>query len=197
MFNVSASRKEKENASSVERQTVLVEKYLSWRKNKNILFTKAELSSLKETIEQHHTAKAVGKTIDNEILKTGIYKVFREILLTPFKGHAEEALPEPDKALRRAAVLNKVDYIVSLINEFGVDIIDTQDDNPQKENTALHLAVENEHIDCIKALIALGANVDVENAHCQTPRQIMRKSTNEPIQQLILEMEIESEYVLV
>ncbi len=53
-------------------------------------------------------------------------------------------------------------------------------------NTALHLAVENNHADVVKVLLEQGANFSLENNEKKTPLQIAAKVNNDAIVRLLL-----------
>ena len=110
---------------------------------------------------------------DDQTLKAEVVKLFRNVLLQPFKLATEAALPTAEKALRRAASVGLTQYVKWIVREFGAEIISMPDDNPAKKNTALHLALIGGHAECARLLVALGANLDVANASGQTPRQLM------------------------
>lgn len=68
---------------------------------------------------------------------------------------------------------SEVEIVEALLSE-GADV-DVQDGD---ENTALHIACENENKDIVKILLKHDADVDLENSYGETPLSIARDKGN-------------------
>jgi len=120
---------------------------------------------------------------DNPELKNRVNNIFCEILLRPFTDAAARELVSPEKALRRAAWQGEPVYIRWIYETFHADV-NVQDDNPEKRFTALHLAMQEKHYECVKILLELGADPHIENAHGVSVVQLMRESDAPEMQAL-------------
>jgi len=88
---------------------------------------------------------------------------FRKLqLLRKYQREGEKKSPSMSTALRRAAYKGSANDIVRFI-KWGV-AINAQDKNLKSRKTALHWAVINKNINCIKVLLQFGARTNIKDA---------------------------------
>lgn len=86
------------------------------------------------------------------------------------------------KTLRRAANSGLCADIQTIFESCNPEaVIDLQDENPNIKNTALHYAIDKQHIDVIELLLKHGAKIDIENVPKNTQLMLMQKSNNPQI----------------
>lgn len=83
-----------------------------------------------------------------------------------------------------AADLGRTQCLKILLEVKGVNVNAKTKD---KEQTALHLAAENSHIECIEVLLKKGANADVKNHMSQTPLHLATRAKAYSCVELLLE----------
>lgn len=111
----------------------------------------------------------------------------REEILHKFKLSGASDKKALEQALRRAAMSGNGDDI-ELVLSMGADV-NAQDENPQKRNTAIHWAIQENKISNAVVLLTSGARIDIPNAKGETATTLIlqRLSAQDPeIQPLAL-----------
>lgn len=111
----------------------------------------------------------------------------REQILRKFKLLDSSDKKTLEQSLRRASMSGNGDDI-KLILSLGANV-NAQDENPEKRNTALHWAIQENKIDNAVMLLRSGARIDIQNAKGETATTLIlqRLSVQDPeIQPLVL-----------
>lgn len=88
-----------------------------------------------------------------------------------------------DQALRRSVVFGESKDL-SLLLRFGADI-NSQDNNPQRKFTALHLALDKGDVDIATELLHSGAKINIKDANNRSSFDIIRTMDNNKRKQLL------------
>lgn len=138
------------------------------------LLAKPEVVNGLQRAQQDIVNQASGKLAGSLLSFLGVeqsneaYLSKRNAALVALRYQGESTIPSCDEALRRAAEQGMVFELRVLLKNMAVDDINKKQLTGLCY-TALHLAVINKHIDCIKALVRAGANIKSKDYLNKTP----------------------------
>ena len=130
-----------------------------------------ELKKVKEFCKKCIINPNIFKT-QNRLEKTTLPRL--KTFLEKYKTKKEKTLPSLEKALRRAAALNKIKD-VELLLAYGAQI-DNQDKNPKSRKTALHWAAIKEYSEIQELLLNYGACEDITDGESKKPEDYTSKN---------------------